>query len=76
MPVPAALPWAVAGGRCGRDVGTVGPHRVGPGARRAGRAGRTTDSWAAAATEALPMTRIVGSPSSQAAEATSASASA
>ena len=33
-------------------------------------------SWAAAATEALPITRMVGSPSSQAAEATSASAAA
>ncbi len=36
-----------------------------------GGAGRTADSWAAAATWAFPMTRIVGSPSSQAAAATS-----
>ena len=46
----------------------------GRGATRAAVAGAARDSWAAAATEALPTTRIVGSPSWQAAEATSASA--
>ena len=44
-----------------------------PGRGRPGRAARRTAA-AAAATEALPMTRMVGSPSSQAAEATSARA--
>jgi hypothetical protein len=46
------------------------------GAEAEGAGTGTAESWAAAATEALPMTRIVGSPSWQAAEATSASASA
>ncbi len=58
-------------------VGRCGPHDAGrhPGRRSAGSC-RTTDSCAAAATDALPTTRMVGSPRSQAAAATCARASA
>ena len=66
---PAALAAAVGAGTAGRL--TVAP--ASPGAP-AGSWTRTAASWAAAATEAFPMTRIVGSPSSQAAAATSARA--
>ena len=60
--------------RLGDGPGADGRRRHADRGGRVGHARRR--SWAAAATEALPMTRIVGSPSSQAAEATSASASA
>ena len=55
-------------------VPPVGPPPSPAAGAAMGCSGRTAESWAAAATEALPMTRIVGSPSSQAAAATSARA--
>ncbi len=70
--LPASVPRALSAELLGWERQWRRHRHRGAGARA--RPAGTADSWAAAATEAFPMTRIVGSPSSQAAEATSASA--